>query len=420
MKQHSLQVFLYELRRNLRRKGFLFTTFGIPLLAYVLFFGYQIITNLSSQDEPAADPAQEILGSDQFRTLQKAGYVDLSGLFPRPDEQLGQILTAYPDETAAAAAMNAGEIDVYYVIPADYLETGDVTLVMPRFSLGQTTDAPIRRLVLNYLAREVDQDLFNRLINPANIQEINLQRDSSGETASNFDTDFVVVYVFAVALMLSVFITNGYLMQTIIEEKETRLIEILISGMRPTQLLAGKIVALGLLGLLQIVVWVAALLLLANIATGNAIPVLASIANISLPLDKVLILLAYFIFGYLFFAAAYGMVSAISTSMQEGPQFAVIFTLPAVIPLYFLAIFIESPDAALPTILSLFPVTSPLAMVMRISITTVPVVQILLSLVLLIALDTVMIWMAGRLFRVNTLLAGQTPKLKDIPRLLRG
>ncbi|NWG17084.1 MAG: ABC transporter permease [Chloroflexi bacterium] len=420
MKQHSVQVFLYELRRNLRRKGFLFTTFGIPLLAYVLFFGYQIITNLTAGNEQAPDPAQEILGSDQFATLQKAGYVDLSGLFPSPDEQLGEILAVYPDEAAAAAAMNAGEIDAYYIIPANYLETGDVTLVMPRFSLGQTTDAPVRRLVLSHLARDVDQDLFNRLVNPANIQEINLQRDASGETTSNFDTDFVVVYVFAVALMLSVFTTNGYLMQTIIEEKETRLIEILISGMRPTRLLAGKILALGLLGLLQIVVWVVALLLLANIATGNVIPALAAIANISLPPDKVLILLVYFIFGYLFFAGAYGMVSAISTSMQEGPQYAVIFTLPAVIPLYFVALFIASPDATLPVILSLFPVTSPLAMVMRISITTVPIWQILLSLALLVILDAGMIWMAGRMFRVNTLLAGQTPKLKDIPRLLRG
>lgn len=419
MNRHILQVFIYELRRNLRRKGFLFTTFGVPLLGFVLFFGYQVVNNLTNQNAES-NPAEEIIGSDQFQNIKKAGYVDLSGLFPEPGDDLKTILTRYPDEASAKAAMDAGEVDVYYVIPADYLETGDVTLVMPKFSLGQATDAPIRQLVLSHLAEDVDQNVFYRLVDPTNIREINLQRDATGETATSFDADFLVVYVFAIALMMSVFVTNGYLMQTIIEEKETRLIEILISDMRPTQLLAGKILALGLLGLLQIVVWVTALTLLANVATGNAIPTLASIANISLPPDRVLLLLVYFIFGYLFFAAAYGMVSAISTTMQEGPQYAVIFTLPAVIPLYFLGLFIESPDAALPTILSIFPVTSPLGMVMRISITTVPAWQVLLSLALLIVTDVVMIWLAGRMFRVNTLLAGQTPKLRDIPRLLRG
>lgn len=418
MSRHILQVFLYELRRNLRRKGFLFTTFGVPLLAFVLFFGYQAINSLTNQNPE--DTAQDILNSEQFEGIQKAGYVDWSGLFPAPTDDLASVLVAYPDEASAQAAMNTGEVDVYYVIPADYLDTGDVTLVMPKFSLGQANDNPVRQLILGHLAEGVDQQVFYRLLNPANIREINLQRDATGETATNFDTDFIVVYVFAIALMMSVFVTNGYLMQTIIEEKETRLIEILISDMRPTQLLAGKILALGLLGLMQIVVWVVGLTLLANLATGNAIPTLAAIANITLPPDRVALLLVYFVFGYLFFAAAYGMVSAISSTMQEGPQYAVIFTLPAVIPLYFLAMFIESPGAPLPTILSIFPVTAPMAMVMRITITTVPAWQILLSVVLLILLDTVMIWLAGRMFRVNTLLAGQTPRLRDIPKLLRG
>lgn len=418
MSRHILQVFLYELRRNLRRKGFLFTTFGVPLLAFVLFFGYQAINSLTNQNPE--DTAQDILNSEQFEGIQKAGYVDWSGLFPAPTDDLASVLVAYPDEASAQAAMNTGEVDVYYVIPADYLDTGDVTLVMPKFSLGQANDNPVRQLILGHLAEGVDQQVFYRLLNPANIREINLQRDATGETATNFDTDFIVVYVFAIALMMSVFVTNGYLMQTIIEEKETRLIEILISDMRPTQLLAGKILALGLLGLMQIVVWVVGLTLLANLATGNAIPTLAAIANITLPTDRVALLLVYFVFGYLFFAAAYGMVSAISSTMQEGPQYAVIFTLPAVIPLYFLAMFIESPGAPLPTILSIFPVTAPMAMVMRITITTVPAWQILLSVALLILLDAVMIWLAGRMFRVNTLLAGQTPRLRDIPKLLRG
>jgi ABC-2 type transport system permease protein len=259
------------------------------------------------------------------------------------------------------------------------------------------------------------------LVNPVSAtQEVNLQRDATGQTESNFDADFAIVYIFAITLMLSVFMTNGYLMQTVIEEKETRLIEILISTMRPTVLLAGKILALGLLGLIQIVVWLGVLLLIGKLVAGDPASPLAALAAISLEPTEVVVLLLYFVFGYLFFAAAYGMIGALSNSMQEGPQYAVIFTLPAAVPLYFLAVFISTPDAPLPTILSLIPVTAPLAMVMRVTITTVPLWQVLVSLALLIVTDILMIWAAGRLFRVQTLLAGQVPKLRDIPRLLRG
>lgn len=414
------QVFVYELRRNFRRKGFLFTTFGIPLIAFVLYFGYQFISNRAQpQPEQPTISVPEGVNAALFEDIRKAGYVDLSGQFADPGD-FKDVLLPYPDETAAQKALANGEVDVYYVINTDYLATGKVTLVMPSFRINQVTDGPIRPLLLNQLARGVDPDVFNRLVDPMEVREINLQRDASGGTETDFGNDFLVIYLFAILLMFGVFTTNGYLMQTVIEEKETRLIEILISSMRPTQLLAGKILALGLLGLVQIIVWLAAILIFSRVVSGGSVAALAAIANLNLDAGDLVVFILYFIFGYLFFAAAYGIVGAISNSMQEGPQYAVIFTLPAVIPFYFVGIFTATPDAPLPTILSLIPVTAPLSMIMRVSITQVPLWQILLSLTLLALLDIAMIWLAGRLFRVQTLLAGQTPKLRDIPRLVRG
>ena len=421
MLKHITTVFLYEFRRNFRRRGYLFTTFGIPLIVFAIFFGYQLITNLNSRKASSvADTAQAIASTAElFKNIARAGYVDLTGQFSDAGKLKDKLLR-YDDEAAAQSALNTGKIDLYYVIPPDYLKSGDVTLVMPRLNLGQISADPVRRLLLGQLSQGVDMNLFNRLVDPVNVKEINLQRDASGKTQTNFGNDFAVAYIFAILLMLAVFTTNGYMMQTVIEEKETRLIEILISSMRPTQLLAGKILALGMLGFLQIVVWLVAIVWLGRLAAGSGITALVALISLNLTPIQVLLFLVYFVFGYLFFAAAYGMVGAISTSMQEGPQFAVFFTLPAAIPMYFISLFTTSPDAALPVILSLIPVTAPLAMVMRISITTVPVWQIVVSLVLLIALDMVMIWLAGRMFRVQTLLAGQAPKLRDIPRLLRG
>ncbi len=415
MTNHIWQVFAYELQRNLRRKGFLFTTFGIPILAYILFFGYQFISSRSAGGE---DIATTITESEQFQGIEKAGYVDHSGLFTDPGD-LRSVLSPYANEESAQQAMDAGEIDIYYVFPENYLDTGDIVAYMPRFSIAQATESLVQQLVYAHFAQNVDPILMSRLISPAAINEVNLQRDATGETTTNFDVDFPVIYLFVMIMMISQFTTNGYLMQTIIEEKETKLIEILISALRPTQLLIGKILALGVLGLVQIAVWLGAVLLLAQIA-GDVGTTLLFLLNISIPTGTVILFLVYFVLGYLFFAAVYGMVGAISNSMQEGPQFAVIFVLPAVIPLYFMTIFITQPDGALATALSLFPITAPLSMVMRLTISTVPAWQVILSIVVLILTNVGMMWLAGRLFRVNTLLSGQTPKLRDIPKLLRG
>lgn len=416
---HLQHVFWYELGRNFRRRGFLFATFGIPIIAMVAYLGYRLISapdTVSSQPPPSASQAAQ---TNAFGAIRHAGFVDFSGLFGMPTGMRG-VLSRYDSIDAAEAALKAGTIDVYYVIAQDYMETGKVQLIMPRFSMSLATDAPIRMMILRQFSRGVDHDVFERLVEPAQISQINLQRDASGQTANNFDADFLVVYIFAVTLMLSVFMTNGYLMQTVIEEKETRMIEVLVSTMRTTHLLAGKILALGALGLLQVVAWLGAVVLLGRLAASDQGGALAALASLQLDPNRVLLLVVYFIFGYLFFAAAYGIVGAISNSMQEGPQFAVIFTLPAVIPLYFLGLFITSPDALLPVFLSLFPVTAPIAMVMRVTLTTVPFWQIALGLALLALLDMVMIWAAGRLFRVQTLLAGNMPRLRDLPKLLRG
>ena len=431
MNGHTVRVFLYELRRNWRRRGYLFMTFGIPIIAAVLLFGYQFIQQASAStgedtpSEPRPSNDSDNFGSD----ITSAGYVDLTGRFGDPG-RLSEILHPYADEDAARAALAAGEIQVYYLIPADYMETGEVTTVQPKLNISLISDGPIQALILNQLSEGVDQTLYYRLVDPSNIEQINRSLtigqvdETTGAVTQNEDASFVVVYIFAFALMLSLFITNGYLLQTVIEEKETRLIEILISTVRPTHLLMGKICALALLGLLQVVVWIGSFFLIVRVAGGQqlnqTLGIIASLANLNIPMDDVPLMLVYFVIGYFLFAGLYGIVGALSNSMREGPQYAVIFTLPAALPFYFLTLFVSSPDGTVPVIMSMFPLTAPMAMGMRLVVSDVPVWQIALSLVLLALAAVGSMWLAGRMFRVNTLLAGKLPKLRDIPALLRG
>jgi ABC-2 type transport system permease protein len=267
--------------------------------------------------------------------------------------------------------------------------------------------------------QDVDISTLVRLRTPSVIEQIEFAQDEEGVTRDK-DADFVLVYGFSLIFLIALFGTNGYLMQSVIEEKETRLIEILISSVRPGQLLTGKILAMSLLGLLQVVVYVTTAIVLTQISSNSSALVNTFAGNLEIPIEKLPILLTYFVLAYLFFAAGFGAVGALSNSMSEGPNLTLIFVLPAIVPFYFLSVFLDDPNGTIPVIMSIFPITAPIAMVMRVSMVAVPLIQIAASLVLLLLMVFGMFWLAGRLFHMQTLLAGNTPKFRDIPKLLRG
>jgi ABC-2 type transport system permease protein len=209
-------------------------------------------------------------------------------------------------------------------------------------------------------------------------------------------------------------------MQSVIEEKESRLVEVLISSVRPGQLLSGKILAMGVLGLFQIAVWIGISLALMMLQRDQVAAVVPFLTSLRIPLDALPILAIYFVLGYLIFAAEFGAIGAISNSLQEGPQFSIIFVLPALAPLFFLTAFVADPNGGLATFLSIFPFTSPMSMTMRSVITAVPAWQVVLSIALLAVTVWATFWIAGRLFRVQTLLAGKAPKVYELPRLIFG
>ena len=226
-----------------------------------------------------------------------------------------------------------------------------------------------------------------------------------------------MVYPFVIVLMFSLFMTSGYLLQGVIEEKETRVIEILLSSLQPAWLFGGKVLAFGALGLLQLLFWLAGILLvLQRLPAGGT---LSALAQYALPPGALPLMIVYFVLAYLMFAGAYGILGALSASMREGPQYAVIFTLPAVAPLWVSAALIEAPQGGLAVALSVFPLTAPLAMLQRALVTTVPAWQIALGLILMLLSIAALMWLAGRVFRVQTLLAGRMPRLRELPRLLR-
>ena len=142
------------------------------------------------------------------------------------------------------------------------------------------------------------------------------------------------------------------------------------------------------------------------------------IAAINIPVGSLVVMAIYFVLGYLLFAAFFGAIGAISTSLQEGPQYTVVLVLPAMIPMYVMPALVNEPNGTLAVLLSIFPITAPIGMLIRTALIDVPLLELALSIGLLALMDIFMFWAAGRLFRVQTLLSGQTPGIREFPRLI--
>ncbi len=219
----------------------------------------------------------------------------------------------------------------------------------------------------------------------------------------------------AILFYLTVIGAAGYLLQSLGKEKEGRVMEILLSSLRPLELLTGKVLGLGGIGLLQMAVW--SLLAFTIFQRGDSL-----FNNITLPTLTAgawILTILHFIVGYLVYASLFAGLGAIVPNVKEGSQYTFLLMLPTFLPMWFNSIMISAPNGLFATTLSLVPLTAPLAMPMRLAITAVPPWQWLVSLSVSLAAAVLLLWAATKFFRSQTLLTGQSFSPKVIWRTLR-
>lgn len=410
MKNRMWSVIEHEIAETLRRRSYLLITLIVPILAVVLVVAISILQgdDTAGSKEPASTmPSKPV------------GYVDQSGLLIEPGAFSG-IMIAYVDETAARAAVKSGEISGYYLVPTDYMTTGQIIRYAEQISVIETDMALFSAFLENALLAQEEPKIAARLQSPAIIIEHqpdgNTINDPTGQQNNGMDL-FWLVYAFGMLMMLTTFLTAGQLTQSVINEKENRVMEIVLSSLRPMQLMAGKIAGQGLMGLLQMITWLAAIFLIIQLADVN-IPMLRFLGAAELPGSLLTAALVYFVLGFALFGAFAAAVGAISASMREGPQYAVIYSMPAAMAIIFLPTIADDPNSILALVLSFFPLTAPIAMIERLVVTAVPLWQVGLSLVILALSVGGGLWMAGRLFQINNLLSGQVPSRKELVQLL--
>ena len=216
-------------------------------------------------------------------------------------------------------------------------------------------------------------------------------------------------------LVISIFVGAALLLQSRGEEKENRMVEMLITSTSPLSIMLGKVLALGATGLLQISIWVAAAIVVVP-RINDQFP---GLSELSIELDLLAILIAYYLAGYFVFAALMGSIGAATTSVREATQISVIVTVPAIVPIYLAALIIPNPDGTYPRILTFFPLTLPTASMMRLAGGTDRTYEIWLGLLITAVTAVFLLWLNARVFRAGVLLYGQRMGVRTVWKAFR-
>jgi ABC-2 type transport system permease protein len=248
-------------------------------------------------------------------------------------------------------------------------------------------------------------EMFGRLQNPFQSASLPVTTvHPTQETTGAQDTLNMAPFLVALLVMIPLFTSGSYLLTSLTEEKGNRIMEILLVSLRPPALLAGKLLGLGALTMVQYLIWIV-LGAAAFLVVGADFSALTSAVNLA-PSELVLVLL-YALGGYALYATLMAGLGALSPNMEGARTWVFVITLPMLIPIYLWVVVVNNPGSALALALSLIPFSAPIAMLMRLASATVPTWQVVLSLALLAATAVGMIWLMSRLFRTQTLLSGE-------------
>jgi ABC-2 type transport system permease protein len=295
------------------------------------------------------------------------------------------------------------------VLPEGFLDEREIILVQQRFSPFEPLDGGnLFEYVVTYNLTG-DRDSAILLQNP--MSSVVLQRlapppgaDEAPDAAAQGGQSLApmaMLFIFFFVLTMS----SGYVLTSVTKEKESRIVEVLLSSIKPRELMLGKLVGLSAVALLQMAIWLGGGLLV--LREGSPIFGMASaLLTMTFPPGFAVWALLYFLLGYVMFASALAAIGTLAPNAREGSQFTFLVLLPLMIPMWLNTAFVEAPKGALVTFLSIFPLTSPVSMIARMAAVTVPLWQILLSLALLIVTAYGLVLLSARLFSADTLLSG--------------
>jgi ABC-2 type transport system permease protein len=305
------------------------------------------------------------------------------------------------------------ELDGYILLPPDLLRDEQ-----PEFSARNTADLFTQSKVENSINRALrSQRMVENGIDEKKIEKMSepviLKTTGAGGRATKGESSFYLVFGLGLLIYMSVLLYGQFVLGAVIEEKETRIAEILFSSMRSFPLMMGKLVGVSLVALTQLTIWALGFVGISIWAAGSSF----TVPHVS-PFIFVYFVV-YFLLGYFIYATVYAVVGSMVTTTQEGGQLALPVVLMLVAGFYLSFSIIRSPNSSLAFWASIFPFFAPITMMVRIVTETPPFWQILLSLGIGIATVVGLVWLASRIYRVGMLMTGKKATIPEVLRWVR-
>jgi ABC-2 type transport system permease protein len=407
-----LIVMKNEISTIISRPSFWLALLGLPLAGALIFTVVGAINKSASASETVS---QVFSGPQETRP---EGYVDLSGIIRQiPESVPPDTFVAYPDEATARQALAAGKISAFYIVPADYIQKGKIPYIRPDLnplaSSGDQSNLFTWVVQVNLVGGDI---LFANLVNgPLRVDETSLATVAVPD--ENNPLALWTPYIITIIFYMLIIGSASLLLSNISKEKENRVIETLLTSVTPSQLLIGKILGLGIVGLGQTVFWFGTSIILLNLS-GRTFHLPSSI---HLPASFLVYGLVFFLLGYAVYASLMAGLGALAPNLREASQATFVIMLPLMVPLFLSSsVFMEDPNGPIATGLSLFPLSAPVAMMARLSAGGVIWWQPLLAAVLLAATAVLIVRAVAGMFRAQALLSGQGFNLKTYFRALAG
>lgn len=420
-----------EYSTRVRKKSFLLTTFLVPIFFIAMYVGVIFLTKKSYEDNHATVFILDETGDIASR-LKDSKALTLVPI----DESLNDVIARVSKEESDKGIL---------LIPEDFYENRTVEILSI-----EKPNILTQKEIENQLEDILRSDGYEKIgVDVAQINEIKTdvqvapkQITEEGDTKdSNTQVAMIISMALAVLVYISLFLYGSQVMRGVIEEKSNRIVEVIISSVKPFQLMMGKIVGIGLVGLTQFALWLllsgilftAASALISNPAdlqetmqsasgtdlnqisqsSPQAAKIMASLESINFP-ELILTFFIFFFGGYLIYSALFAAVGSAVDSETEANQFTFPITMPLLLT-YMLSfgVLVNDPNGAIATWLSFIPFTSPIAMIVRVPF-GVPTWQILVSAVLLIGGFLATTWVAARIYRVGILMHGKKASFGEL------
>jgi ABC-2 type transport system permease protein len=423
----SLVFIKRECLTRIKTKAFIIGTLIVPLVVLVLVILPSLFMHSGKEggrtfavidlSKKLVSPLQALTAEEKKNDQGKPLYVltpveaDSGSLVSKKQELNGQVLK--------------GKFDAFLVIPPDIFENNRFEIYaknISNFELNESLSRMMSSTVSRIRLSEsgLDPEVVRKL--NASVKAETFKVQEGGAKKESGEMAFIVSYLMVFMIYMVLIFYGTFVMRGVIEDKTSRVVEVLLSSAKPHQIMAGKILGIGAAGLIQITVWGVCLLLASTYGLAMAKQFAPAVQKIPLPSISIWVILGFILFfllGFFLYAGLYAALGSLGNSESEMQNLQYPILAPIVLSLMLMFYLLKNPDGSAAVVLSMIPYFSPILMFLRISLHAVPLVQVILCIAICLLTIAVQIWVSGRIFRVGILMYGKRPTLPEVLKWIR-